>query len=401
MFSTARLLRLCVCGVFLACGHISATAAGASDPTRETVSSLDPRGPTDGRAAVGTRLSPDPHVTVDFINSLNSWVVPRFRRFASEASDLQRAIDSSCTGANVGTRSMLRAQRTWLRAMHSWRELEVVQFGPVLSRRTSRIIDYWPTRPMVIESAVKATASAPLVGAEADDAARRWGAATRGLPALEWFLFPEDGRQPGLLHSAAHCLYARRVALQLNLEAASLRDDWTAFSGRWEHTSDAEVRDALRQALNFMAGSCELLRGKKLQKGVRIVGFGGPESSVYQAYDSLRSGKTRSFMIANFETLAAIILGRESRLTYARGRVRFGLVDLLIATGRGDLAKDLPDKVETAHRSLSLLPLDPRKWTLANTEVAAQSLKDLRAVLETQIGPALGVAVAFSDPDGD
>jgi predicted lipoprotein len=339
---------------------------------------------------------------------MHEWAVPRYQDFARQGQELTQAIDEACEAgpptASPPTR-LRDLQQRWVETAHTWRQLEALQLGATLKRRSSRYMDFWPTRPQTIERAAQMTAEAPVSGSQADELMARWGTAAKGLPALEWMLFPASAQdEVPLWRSPAMCLYARRVARGLAQEGAVLRDAWQLQAAGWSGAPAAEVRQAVHDALNLMVGSCELLRGKKLQKGARLRELGGPESGLIFAFDSVRSGQTKAFLLVHFEAVAQLLLGRQAGLGHTQAAMQeapaTGLADMLRAQGFKE-AKVLLPAVRKAHAALRALPADPQQWTLARTDAAARALRALRETIDPPIAQALQVTITFTDADGD
>lgn len=340
-----------------------------------------------------------------WIVSMHEWAVPRYQQFAEQGQGLTQAIDEACEAGASSPGRLSDLQQRWMRTAHTWRELEALQLGATLKRRSSRYVDFWPTRPQIIERAAQMTAEAPVSGPLADDLMARWGTAAKGLPALEWMLFPASAQDDApLWRSPAMCLYARRVARGVAEEGATLRDAWREQAAGWSTASAADVRQAAHDALNLMVGSCELLRGKKLQKGARLRELGGVESGLTYAFDSVRSGQTKAFLLAHFEALAQLLLGRRAPLNLTQAAMQdapsVGLADMLRSQGFKE-AKTLLPAVRRAHAALLALPVDPQQWTPARTEAAAQALRGLRETIDPSIARVLRITITFTDADGD
>ena len=343
---------------------------------------------------------PNPETSRQWLLSLHAWAVPRYQHLRETTQTLSDSIDRACQSPPSSSAGK-SLQTTWVEATRSWRELEALQLGPTLSRRSSRTIDFWPTRPGVIEQAALMTASAPASGPQADDLMQRWGTAAKGLPALEWFLFPEAGQAAPLWRSPAHCLYARRVAMGVASESAVLLMAWEREAARWPTATPEDVQRAIGETLNLMVGSCELLRGKKMQKGARVQAMGGPEGRLTMAFDAARSGNTRRFLLAHFDALAQLTIGRSPQLPYLREGPTVGLQGMLQKAGLSSEAAPLLPAVQSARRALSALPADPKQWTVARTDTAAAALRSLREVIDPPIARALQVKITFTDADGD
>ncbi len=338
----------------------------------------------------------------EWMKSTHSWAISHYQRFEKDSRRLSAEIDQLCAQPDSDS-ALTHARDSWARAMNDWRTLEVLQLGPTLQRRSSKTMDFWPTRPSVIEMAVEATRTEAVSGAAAEDSMQRWGTAAKGLPAMEWLLFPDAGRDAVVpaLTSPAHCLYARRVARGVVREASILVAEWKSESRQLNTMSETQLRKLAHDTLNLMVGSCELLRGKKVQKGVRLVAQGGRGSAPEDAFDSVRSGRTRELLLRHFEALSQVMLGQQARMPYARGGPKIAFRDFLLQLGHTAEADSLSSQVDIVHSALLALPANPREWTLENTQKAADALGDLRAILDPRISELLGITVTFTDADGD
>ncbi len=143
--------------------------------------------------------------------------------------------------------------------MLAWESLSAVAVGPVVARRAQRQIDFAPTRPQLIERAIKAQPQ----GATAFE---RVGTPAKGLPALEWLLWTQPA-QP----ASPACSYAVEVALDVEREAvaqqAAFREaaqtDWAAEDQQERSTQ------AMGEFINQWVGGIERLRWAHMEKPLR------------------------------------------------------------------------------------------------------------------------------------
>ncbi len=143
--------------------------------------------------------------------------------------------------------------------MLAWESLSAVAVGPVVARRAQRQIDFAPTRPQLIERAIKAQPQ----GATAFE---RVGMPAKGLPALEWLLWTQPA-QP----ASPACSYAVEVALDVEREAvaqqAAFREaaqtDWAAEDQQERSTQ------AMGEFINQWVGGIERLRWAHMEKPLR------------------------------------------------------------------------------------------------------------------------------------
>jgi len=361
-----------------------------------------------GLAACAALAAPGDEPAPRWMQSLHDdWAVPRYERLQAQTQDLAAAVARTCGEPAARGPALEAARRAWHDSLFTWRQLEALQLGPTLTRRTSKTIDFWPTRPAVIDKAVQMTAELPVTGAQAEQAMMQWGSAAKGLPALEWLLFPEGRSAPPLTRDAGTCRYAQRISLALASEAAQLHADWREQAARWHALQPPPEQRALSDTLNLFIGSIELLRGKKLAKGAemqaRVRAGGVPAGSTkgLDAFDSLRSGTTREMLWAHADALAQLLLGRTPGLAFTRDAPALGLDDLLVQRGHAAQASVLGPAVQRMRQALRALPADPRQWTPARVRGAAESLAALRRAIDPAVAQALGVTITFTDADGD
>src|SRR4051794_22359279 len=107
-------------------------------------------------------------------------LAPRAVTFKLRAIELKSALDAMCPAPNA--ESLQTARRAWTGTMLAWESAGAILAGPLLARHTAANIDFWPTRPGMIEFAMRSPPADVT-------ALRRTGVAGRGLPALEWLLW--------------------------------------------------------------------------------------------------------------------------------------------------------------------------------------------------------------------
>lgn len=335
----------------------------------------------------------------------DDWAVPAYEALDRSATALVAVLDAAMTaGGNVDAARLKDCQAHWLAAMRSWRRLEALQMGPTLARRSSKEIDFWPTRPKVIQQAATVTANAPMSGQPAIDAMDRWGTAVKGLPALEWLLFAA-GPEPTapVTRGPALCRYALRIATLLMNEVNVLLQGWRAEADKWRSATPPDVPAAKKLILNLLVGSIELLRGKKLEKAARAQALQVPgQRDALENFDSMRTGHTREFLLAHVDGVGQLLLGQTPGLPWTQGGPRWGLDDVLarqgLPTSHGEA---LRRAVAAVRQSVAALPANASTWTPARVAVPVKALVALRAVIDPPIASAWKVTIEFTDADGD
>jgi len=308
------------------------------------------------------------------------WYAPRANEFATEAAALPVAIGRLCDANGAAATEPLRdARARWQSAALAWDALSSIAAGPLLQRRSTRQIDFTPTRPELIARAIRANP------ADAQ-AMERVGTPAKGFPALEWLLWT----QPVAAGTPA-CRYALLVAQEIDAEAQALARAFGDLAARnWAADESAAVA-AMSELLNQWVGGLERLRWAHMEKPLR-----GAQGSVAPAYPRAASGTTQESWTAQWRGLRALGAAQGNEAP----RPGAGLVPLetyLRGRGLNPLANELAGAAWQVSKELDAANPSQATRTLA----AARSLSSLKRLAETQLAPALEVNIGFSDSDGD
>jgi predicted lipoprotein len=367
------------------------------------------------------------------------WLAPRARDLVLRAEALAAALSAACV-APGGAGAMDAARVAWAEAALAYGRLSAVSVGPLLRRRSTRQIDFAPTRPELIRRAI-ASAPADLQALE------RIGTPAKGLPALEWLLWPQpvegsaglagaprtssgraDAAQgdrasalpserpsaslserpsaslseraravPGaaLLPGAAGCRYAALLAEHLLAEARALDQAFGALAGATPAPDDEAAAQAaavaMAELVNQWIGGLERLRWPFMDKPLRSAAKGRPP-----AYPRAASGLVQPAWAAHWQGLRTLALAAGDAVpqpgidlvtleTYVRSRGLNALADRWVAAVR---------KVDDAMAGA-------RPDEAASVRAASQALAGLKQLAEAELAPALDIRIGFSDADGD
>lgn len=322
------------------------------------------------------------------LQGLNAhWTAPRAAAFATEAQALPGALEALCRGeggAAANSRALDAARTQWRRATQAWERLSTVAVGPLVERRSLRQIDFAPTRPALIEKAVRA--------APADAAAmERIGTPAKGLPALEWLLWTKP-----VAPDTPACRYAVAVARDIRREADALTQAFAAQATSAANSdADGEVDEAsvvagTAEFVNQWVGGVERLRWAQMEKPLRAAAGRAPE------WPRAASGGSVASWQAQWAALRSlgVFAGGEAPLA---GQGLVPLETWLRSKGRNPEA----DRLVAAARNVDtrMQRIDPRRH--ATVLDAAKALAALKRVAEADVAPALEVSLGFSDADGD
>jgi hypothetical protein len=331
---------------------------------------------------------------------LSGWstelIVPLYRDFEQQSEALSTALGALCAAPT--SESLTAARTAWGLARETWKEAEVFAFGPY-SRPQYRIgpqIDSWPARADNVEEW--------LTGSGAVDAATvaTLGVYHKGLPVIEYLLYPPQGAAETLLADARRCSYLISVGAELVSRARAIHlawspegDDFAAQLSGAGRTSTAfrSLRDAFSEIVNRMGFTVENIRRDKLGRplGDASGGIAAPDSA-----ESRFSGRSISDILDNLEGIELLFFGDAERGIPALGRY---------AAERGqDFDGRVRDALASARGALMAcdLPLTQAITTSPDAVLdATAKLGDLQALFQVELIGALGLSLNFNDNDGD
>lgn len=317
----------------------------------------------------------------DFAQGLyRHWYAPRADEFAVRASALPGAVQAYCDAPAAQAPAALRQARgAWRNAAAAWDTLSAVAVGPLLTRRSMLRIDFSPTRPALLERAMRA-------GPTDLAALERVGSPAKGLPGLEWLLWtkPAWPQTPG-------CRYAVLVARDIEREARALAREVGQQAARDWKADEAAAVATMDEALNQWVGGLERLRWAQMEKPQRAA-----QPGEAPAYPRSASGSTAASWTSQWHALQALGAAADGKPpapgaglvpfeTYLRGR------------GLNPLADKLAQATAQATRALAQAgPADA-----ASTLAASGAIAALKRLAEAELAPALDIHIGFSDNDGD
>jgi uncharacterized protein len=320
-----------------------------------------------------TRVAVPFYTPVDLLVGWHRFATaPQARALHGQAQAMASAVDGYCHGRSP----LERVRLQWRDTTTAWERLAAVATGPLIARRSLRQIDFSPTRPKLIERAIR---TQPRGAA----AMERIGTPAKGLPALEWLLWT----QPAAPATPA-CTYAREVAHDLLREAQALSEGFAALAqrGRDDWPEDEAVA-AVGELVNQWVGGIERLRWAQMEKPLRA---GTPQALPRQA-----SGTTAQSWQTHWAAVAAQARAGAEVPPPGEGPVPFELY----LRGRG--LNDLADRWATAVQAADTRMAEADPKVSVTVLEAAQALADLKRLAEAELAPALEVRLGFSDADGD
>ncbi|MBW8722882.1 MAG: hypothetical protein JF626_13785, partial [Polaromonas sp.] len=201
-----------------------------------------------GGAAQAQTVAPNvavPFYTAgDFMRGVyRFWYAPQATAFAEQAGGLPSAISAVCDASTDAAAKLEQARERWKASALAWDRLSGVQVGPLVQRRSTRQIDFTPTRPELIKRAIQ---TAPQDAAAMESI----GTPAKGLPALEWLLWSQP-----IAQSTPACQYAVQVAADIQREADALAKAFGDLATRPPGEAEESNGPAMSELINQWTGA--------------------------------------------------------------------------------------------------------------------------------------------------
>ena len=305
---------------------------------------------------------------------------------AGTANSYAANSDTSAEGALNSVYDALEASRS------DWSFSEAMWVGPVMERRSRAVID-WDIDAEQIEARIADTSFALT----ADNLATRVGADERGLSAVEYVVGSPSAPEAAIarLANPRYCEYLAAATQVVVAEAELLVSDWTtSFEDGPPYRTVLSDPDG-SGVDDIVNGSFNLLR-KTSDMELRPAANGD--------LDAVKEGPLGLGAADIAEHLAgirAVLIGTSGAnqgSTQEDGPM--GLSELL----GDDITDRLAARLDAADAAVSAITPPLRTAAAENTSTlneAYQALKELQMTISTEVVSKLGVALGFSDTDGD
>ncbi|WP_202759547.1 imelysin family protein [Delftia acidovorans] len=328
----------------------------------------------------------DANMAIPFYNTAHAvqglygqWFSPQAKAAQASAQALNQALRAHCAApAGSAAATLQTARQAYVQSSRQWSSLSAVALGPLVERRSARLVDFRPMRPALLKKAIQ-SAPADLAAME------RIGAPAKGYPALENLLWtqPVEPQTPA-------CAYATLVAEEIGAEMGILSNGFAKLAAQdWSEDGDATT-EAMAEFINQWVGGLERLRWADMEKPLRSAGSKPP------AWEHLASGSTVEIWRAHWQGLRTLAVSVDRKVpqpgvdivpieSYLRGR------------GLNPLADRWLKAVNEADAGMRALTEPSAKAV----DAATKPLSRLKRLMEGEVAPALEVNIGFSDADGD
>ncbi|WP_299883110.1 imelysin family protein [uncultured Sulfitobacter sp.] len=311
-------------------------------------------------------------------DSIEGHILPRFERLAEASDVLAQTAGQGCTGASD---ALVRAYRD---AFDAWISASHLRFGPTEVEDRAFALAFWPdSRGKTPRALRKLIAEADPIGLSVTDYAQM-SIAARGFHALEFLLFDPGVSSTG--DAGYRCRLVQTVAGDIAVTAGAILKDWQTDYAARLRTPRAQgtyrTEDEAVQVL-FKALTTGLQFTSEVRLGRPLGTFDRPRP---KRAESWRSGRSARHVMLSLRATRDLAL----RLAAGDAAVHAALED---AFGRA------LTRLEALNDPVFAGVADPQGRL--KVEVMQQAVDSIRAVVQQDLGPTLGVVAGFNALDGD
>ncbi|MEL6673069.1 MAG: imelysin family protein [Bacteroidota bacterium] len=335
--------------------------------------------------------NPDPFDRESMLSNIgNEVLLPVHRSFLQQSQSLDSLTEvfvGNPTQENLGL-----LQNQWAFTKRSWKRVEVFEIRQASDLFLHNKIDKWETKAGFLQD--------NLEGSEALTATfvENSGSTSKGLPALEYFLFVEDALTTFTTAPLAdrRLDYIKALTENLFQQATALLNIWEGDVGAFVVETENFSKGSLNQLVNAQVSLlCEILF-EKLGKPMGKDTGGTPIGTKAEAY---RSGVSLSLIMENLKGVKASFLGDPSLPGMD------DLLDHLDARSNNQMLSELI--IQQLDLSIQKVAVAPGPL-VKTVETDGPILEDLYQTIRTCLGYIkvdmanhLGILITFKDTDGD
>lgn len=325
-------------------------------------------------------------------------ILKDIEQFNTAAAQLQDAIVALQADANATTLSA--AQAAWNNAHDKWSMCVPYNFGPMEDQLLQPKIDKWPVNTAAIEANIS---SATTID---NDYINTKGSSEKGLKALEYLLFDFDAGNTAVLEklttasSATNRLaYLKALAQNIQEQSNKLYTAWSPSGGNYlsqfVNADGNDVSSSVGKLVNVFAFYIDVVKNLKVGNAIGKMTDDMPHPDMVELYESNRSMQALKLNLQSMEQVfkGGSGQGFDDLLNHMKAQ-RNGsyLTEVTLAGWQNIYTK--ADAITT--------PLQVAV-TSDNSKVQAlyTSLKEQLVFIKVDMVNNLGVALTFSDDDGD
>ncbi len=318
-----------------------------------------------------------PALRADVVDEvLDDQILPGMQALVDSSAYLAQTAQTHCTPEGGKLRD------AYDQAFDDWIQVSHLRFGPSETKNRAFALAFWPdSRGKIPKTLAKHLQAADPALLEPNTFAQS-SIAGRGFYALEFLYFdPKAASAPA---AAYRCTLAAVMAQDIATTARAIQQDWqNSYAAQMRNATgryqdEAEVKQELFKSLNT---GLQMLADMRL--GRPLGRFDAPRPKRAEAW---RSGRSQHHIVLALQALhpLATALADGDAALIARLDAAFERPTLRALRLEDPILAGVADPAKRIH-----------------IEALQQEINDLRTLIASDLGPALGVLAGFNSLDGD
>ncbi len=325
-------------------------------------------------------------------------IIPSYALLENEVILLDQDVAAFVANPSVVNLNTLRSQ--FLSAYTSWQAVSVYELGPAMQENLRLNLNTFPTDVAQIQANISSGSYSLGTAANLD---------AKGLPAIDYLLFGSADTDDAIVakfsdaaDAASRRKYLQDIAGEIKAKVNAVTTGWSPDGGNYlstfENNTGTDAGSSLSLIVNQLNYDWEIIKNPKIGIPLGKKSLGEPQPAKVEALYS-----KHSVMLArlNAEAIQRLYLGKT-----VAGADGLGLDDYLdhVNAQNGQLATAIKERFTATIQKISTLP-EPMSETIINdpamVEAVYDEIQSTLVLLKTDMTSALGVAISYTDNDGD
>ncbi|MEM8887439.1 MAG: imelysin family protein [Bacteroidota bacterium] len=317
-------------------------------------------------------------------------LLPVHKEFETSVQNLNSLAASFQQTPNQQNLSAL--QDAWKESKNRWKHCEVFNILAIRDDFLQNKIDKWPTNTAFLDRNLNGTDELTEAFVEGS------GSTSKGLPALEYYLFAENALESFTTDALAsrRLDYVKAMTENLLVRTTEIVQIWEGDMDDFSTNTENFSKGSLNQLVNGQVAVLEKILTDKLGKPIGKDNGGIAEPDEVEAY---KGGISLKLIEENLKGIEASFYGNPAQPGLG------DLLDFIDAKQDGQLlSAAIESQLNACLTKIVQIP-DPLSQSVLDQQQELEDLfdlvRDLAASFKVDMANNLGILITFNDTDGD
>ncbi|WP_114780665.1 imelysin family protein [Botryobacter ruber] len=330
-------------------------------------------------------------------NYADNLIVPGYEALKSETDQLATAV--AAFTANPTAATLATARTEYQEAYLAWQDVSVYEFGPADEQMLRNSLNIYPTSATQIESNISSGTY---------DLQTTANLSAKGFPALDYLLYgaATDAELLNQYTTGAQAAnrnkYLQDITNLISQQANATYTGWTSgnTAQSFKESGGTAVGSAVGNLVNQFNSDIDMT--KRFKVGIPSGRFTGG-TPVPDRVEAFYSQQSLALLERNLRAQKAIFMGVSANSTNGPGLDDY-LDHVEAKYGNTTLANAIIQQYDAALAAVAAVPAPLGQAVTSNTQAVTKVYDELQKLIvltKTDMPAALGVAITYTDNDGD